>query len=56
MKTCGKCGEEFEESDGEYNTAQELGKMFLDSTGDAEDLCPECREESGMDNLLGFDE
>ena len=58
MKTCERCGREFEEDKSEYNPAQELGKMFVDSTGgsDAEHLCPRCRETIGMANLMGFDE
>jgi hypothetical protein len=55
---CRRCGEEFEEDSGDYNPAQELGEMFLDSMGGsgADDLCPKCREELGATNLLGFDE
>jgi hypothetical protein len=57
MKACAKCGEEFEETDSAYDPVQELGDTFLDSTGDyrADDLCPRCREELGITNLLGFD-
>ncbi|MGC9976591.1 MAG: hypothetical protein ABSC57_07765, partial [Syntrophales bacterium] len=36
MKTCKRCGEEFEESSGDYNPAQELGEIFLDSMGGSE--------------------
>jgi hypothetical protein len=47
MKTCKGCDEEFEESSGEYNPAEELVEIFLDSTGEsgADDLCPKCKEE-----------
>jgi len=35
----------------------ELGKIFLDHTsGDnPADYCPECREELGMMNIVGFE-
>jgi len=58
MKTCKHCDEEFEESSGEYNPAEELVEIFLDSTGEsgADDLCPKCKEELGINSLLGFDE
>jgi len=58
MATCKECGQEFEEDSGDYNPAQELGEMFLDGIGEsgADDLCPKCREELGVTNLLGFAE
>ncbi len=58
MKTCGNCGGEFGEKETALNAAEELGGMFLDNTGesDALELCPYCREELGMESLLGFDE
>ena len=58
MKTCRRCGEEIEESSGKFNPMQELGEMFLDSTAEsgADDLCPKCREDLGIANLLGFGE
>jgi hypothetical protein len=58
MKRCRRCGEEFEEDSGEYNPARELAEIFLDNTGGfgADDLCPKCREELGITNLLGFGE
>ncbi len=54
MKTCGKCGEEFEEDDDEYNPAQELGDVFPETMGEpaADDLCPKCREKVRMTNVL----
>ena len=58
MKTCRRCGEDFEESSGDYSPAQELGEMFLDSMGTSgvDDLCPKCMEDLGVANLLGFGE
>jgi hypothetical protein len=39
-----------------YSPAQDLGKIFISDIGDVnvEDLCPECREELGLMNLMGF--
>jgi hypothetical protein len=36
----------------------DLGEMFLEHMGDddAEDVCPKCKEELGIINLLGFGE
>ena len=58
MKTCSKCGESFWEGDEEYSPATDLGEMFLDHTGDddAGDVCPKCKEELGIINLLGLGE
>jgi hypothetical protein len=58
MKTCKHCDEEFEESSLEYNPAQELGEIFLESTGEsgADDRCPKCKEEMRVTNLFGFGE
>jgi len=57
MKICKKCFREFTEDDYSYNSPPEiLGELFLKSTGtiDPRDLCPECKKEFGMMNLLGF--
>ncbi len=57
MKICSKCFREFNErEDTDYNPAVALGDIFLEHTAGANgaDLCPECREELGMLNLMGF--
>jgi hypothetical protein len=57
MKLCKKCFREFDENDKmEDRPARELGDIFLSETGnvDIEDICPECREELGIINLMGF--
>ena len=57
MKLCKKCFREFDENDKmEDSPARELGDIFLSETGnvDIEDICPQCREELGILNLLGF--
>ncbi len=56
MKPCKRCFETFDENEHiDPNPATALGDLFTD-TGDAdiEDLCPACREELGIINLLGF--
>jgi hypothetical protein len=57
MKLCKKCFKEFDENDKrEDSPARELGDIFLKAIGDVdiEDFCPECREELGIVNLMGF--
>ena len=57
MKLCKKCFKEFDDNDKmEDSHARELGDIFLSETGnvDIEDICPECREELGIINLIGF--
>ena len=58
MRTCSKCGESFQKGDEDYNPATDLGEMFLEQVedDDAEDVCPKCKEELGIINLLGFGE
>ena len=34
MKTCRKCGEEFDEGDDEHNPVTELGDMFSETMGE----------------------
>ena len=59
MKTCKRCLREYDEQNtDDRSPAQELGELFLD---DAEpdagkELCPDCLEETGVLNLLGFGE
>jgi hypothetical protein len=57
MKLCKKCFREFDENDNtEDNPARELGDIFISGMSDVdiEDICPECREERGIINLMGF--
>ena len=56
MKTCKRCFREFEEEDQHTSPAEELGDIFLQDIGteDINDLCPQCREEFGVVNMLGF--
>lgn len=56
MKTCKRCFREFEEDDIDISPTEELGDFFLQDIGveDINDLCPQCREDLGVMNLLGF--
>lgn len=59
MKTCKRCFREFEESEADIvdaSPAKELTDIFLQDIGveDINDLCPLCREEMGVMDLLGF--
>jgi hypothetical protein len=59
MKTCRRCFLKFDEEDVMYvNPETELAESFLQYVGsvDMNDLCPECMEELGVMNLLGFGE
>ena len=58
MKTCKSCFRQYESEDLVGNDpAYELATLFLSADTDLErdnDLCPTCREEIGILNLLGF--
>ena len=57
MKTCKRCSMPLDENEPEdYDPVRELGEVFLLETGDVrvKDLCPQCRKELGILNLLGF--
>ena len=57
MKTCTRCLREYDEGDsGGCDPAHKLGKLFLAATNPEgeDDLCPDCREETGIFTLLGF--
>ena len=56
MKTCKQCFREFEEEDIDISPAEGLADIFLQDFGveDINDLCPQCREEFGVVNILGF--
>jgi hypothetical protein len=54
---CKRCFKEFDEDESiDYSPARDLGDIFV-SRGrnvDVRELCPECREELGVMNLMGF--
>lgn len=57
MKICKRCFQEFyEDEDLSGSPAAELADIFLESVGtvSVHDLCPRCREEFGMLNVMGF--
>jgi hypothetical protein len=57
MKRCKQCHRDFDNNKTlEYSPARGLGNIFISDIGDVdvEDLCPHCREEFGVINLLGF--
>ena len=59
MKPCKRCFREFEESEVDVvdiSPATELADIFLRDAGveDINDLCPQCREELGVMDLLGL--
>jgi len=59
MKICKRCFWEFDESEVDVldvSPAKELTDIFLQDIGveDINDLCPLCREEMGVMDLLGF--
>ena len=57
MKLCKRCFKEFDEDESaDYSPARELGDIFVSGVSkfDVRDICPECREELGVMNLIGF--
>ncbi len=59
MKPCKRCFRKFEESEVDVvdvSPAMELADIFLRNIDieDINDLCPQCREELGVMDLLGF--
>jgi len=56
MKICTQCFREFEEDNDGPSPADVLGQICVDTMENGEDrcLCPRCREELGVLNLLGF--
>jgi len=63
MKVCQNCFQEFEdEAVTTASPVEVLGEIFLETMGgnnpdiqDGRNLCPACREEMGIINLLGFE-
>jgi len=58
VKICKRCAKEYDDHEGATTTAGELGQICLESIGDehADQLCPDCKEEVGILNLLVFGE
>lgn len=58
MTVCRRCSKEFEAPETYTTPMEELGQIFLKSVkGDnADRLCPDCKKELGILNLLGFGE
>ena len=57
MRLCKRCFKEFDEDESmDYSPARQLGDIFVSgvSKDDVQDICPECREELGVMNLMGF--
>ena len=56
MKICRNCSESFDETQAlEDDPAMKLGGIYLESIETVNnELCPSCREELGMLNLLGL--
>ncbi len=56
MKRCKRCDKPFMEDEERYNHIRDLGEIYVEEIGnvDAQDLCPKCREDLGIMNLLGF--
>ena len=56
FKLCKRCFREFKEEDITISPAKELADIMIQDIGveDINDLCPQCREELGVVNMLGF--
>jgi hypothetical protein len=57
MKRCKKCFREFDDNKSlDYTPARDLGDIFISDIEDVDlkDICPACREELGVINVLGF--
>jgi len=58
MKICKRCSREFDEEEiSDTSPAMELADIMLRDIGidDISDLCPRCREDLGVMDMLGFD-
>ena len=58
MRICKRCLREFVPDENRIeNPADGLGEMFIETIGtdDIKNLCPDCIEELGILNVLGFD-
>ena len=57
-KICERCSREYFEEDGLVTPMEELGRIFLGAVKgqDADNLCPKCRTDLGILNLMGVGE
>lgn len=55
-KICARCFREFTEDDDGASPVGALGQIFIGAMDgqDAGEICPACREDLGILNLLGF--
>jgi len=59
MKICKLCQRVFEDDLArEDNPAEAIGDLFLESGNETEanEICPDCKENAGVLTLLGFDQ
>jgi hypothetical protein len=58
LNICPRCLKHYEDMEQYTSPMEELGAIFLRSTGreDNDQLCPDCKEELGMMNLIGFNQ
>jgi hypothetical protein len=58
MRICKRCFREFDDEDEDAGPVEKLGEIFLKSVDerDIKGYCPECKEEIGIMNVLGFEE
>lgn len=57
MKLCKKCFKEFDEDESmDYSPTRDLGNIFVSATQDMNvaDICPQCKEELGVINIMVF--
>ena len=56
MKICTRCFREFEGEDIYISPAEIVANLMFRDMGveDIKDICPQCREELGINNILGF--
>lgn len=57
MKLCKRCFREFDEDESvDFSPARDLGDILVSGVSNihVRDLCPQCREELGVMNLMGF--
>jgi hypothetical protein len=56
VKICNRCFREFAEDEHYAIPVEEFADIFLRDIEDINSLCPQCREELGIVNLLGFNQ
>ena len=56
-RICKRCSREYEDEINVASPMGQFGEIFLNIAEDSsESYCPDCKEEIGMMNLLGFGE